>query len=278
MSTISAASVNELRKRTDLPLMECKRALTEANGDLDKAVEILRSQFAKAISKRADNETAEGRVHVVISGETGVMVELQCESAPSAKNELFAKLAEDVAQAVLKENPADVAALVALPAVKNRIEETVGLIREKMIVARFTRLSGGVFGSYVHHDFMGGALIQCSGAASATSSEVLRDICAHVVAMKPPYYTPSEIPAEIVEKEKAFILGQIQADPKNASKPANILEKMLDGKLKTWMAETVLTEQSMANAAKYPNTTISQALQKAGLTLTKVVRYKVGAQ
>ncbi len=87
-----------------------------------------------------------------------------------------------------------------------------------------------------------------------------------------------EIPAEIVEKEKAFILGQIQADPKNASKPANILEKMLDGKLKTWMAETVLTEQSMANAAKYPNTTISQALQKAGLTLTKVVRYKVGAQ
>lgn len=275
MSTISAASVNELRKRTDLPLMECKKALTETGGDLDKAVEWLRSQFGKAMTKRQENETAEGRVTVLISGDVAVIVELRCESAPSAKNELFGKLSEDLAAMIAEKNPADVTAFMEIPAAKNRLEETVGLIREKMVVYRFTRLTGGTFGFYIHHDLMGGALIQCTGTTSNT--ELLRDIGAHVVALNPAYYLVSEIPAEVVEKEKAFISSQIQADPKNASKPANIIEKMLDGKLKTWMGETVLVEQPMANAAKYPNQTVGAALQKAGLTLTKVVRYKVGA-
>lgn len=275
MSQISAAAVNELRKRTDLPLMECKKALTEASGDIEKAMEILRAGFGKAMSKRENNETAEGRVAVKISGDSAAIVELRCESAPTAKNELFGKLADDIASAVLEQKPADVAALTAIPAVKNRIEETVGLIREKMIVHRFARLNGGVFGYYIHHDQMGGALVQCAGSAAA--DELLRDIGAHIVALNPPYFTPAEIPAEVLEKEKAFIAQQIKDDPKNASKPANIIEKMSEGKIKTWMAETVLVEQPMANAAKYPNTTVGQALQKAGLSPTKFVRYRVGA-
>lgn len=275
MSQISAAAVNELRKRTDLPLMECKKALTEANGDLDKAMDILRAGFGKAMSKREHNETAEGRVAVVIDGDKAAIVELRCESAPTAKNDLFGKLADDVAKAVIEKNPADVAALLADPAVKNRLEETVGLIREKMVIHRFTRLQGGVFGAYIHHDKMSGALVQCSGTAK--NDELLRDIGAHVVALNPTYFQATDIPADALAKEKAFIAQQIKDDPKNASKPANIIEKMSEGKLKTWMAETVLTEQPMANAAKYPNTTVAQALQKAGLTLTKVVRYKVGS-
>jgi elongation factor Ts len=275
MSQISAAAVNELRKRTDLPLMECKKALTETKGDMDKAVEWLRSQFGKAMSKREANETAEGRVAVKIAGDSAVIVELRCESAPTAKNELFGKLADDVAQAVLDHDPTDVAALAAIPTVKNRVEETVGLIREKMIIHRFTKLTGGVFGFYVHHDQMGGALVQCGGTAKA--DELLRDIGAHIVALNPPYFTAAEIPAAVLDKEKAFITQQIKDDPKNASKPANIIEKMSEGKLKTWMAETVLTEQPMVNAVKYPNATVGQALQKAGLTATKFVRYKVGS-
>ena len=275
MSQISAAAVNDLRKRTDLPLMECKKALTEANGDIDKAMEILRAGFGKAMSKREANETAEGRVAVKIVGDSASIVELRCESAPTAKNELFGKLADDVATAVLEDNPADVATLTTIPTVKNRIEETVGLIREKMIVHRFTKLTGGVFGFYIHHDQMGGALVQCGGTAKA--DELLRDIGAHIVALNPPYFTAAEVPAEVLEKEKSFIVQQIKDDPKNASKPANIIEKMTEGKLKTWMAETVLTEQPMANGVKYPNTTVGQALQKAGLTPTKFVRYKVGA-
>ncbi len=273
--SISAAAVNELRKKTDLPLMECKKALTETNGDMDKAVEWLRSQFAKAMTKREANEAAEGRVAVRIAGDTAAIVEMRCESAPSAKNELFGKLADDVVTAVLDQKPADVAALIALPAVKNRIEETVGLIREKMIVHRFARLTGGVFGFYVHHDLMGGALVQCVGSGS--HDELLRDIGAHVVAMNPPYALPAGIPADVLAKEADFIAQQIAADPKNATKPANIIEKMKDGKIKAWMGETVLTEQAMVNAVKYPGQTVGQALAKAGLTLTTFVRYRVGS-
>jgi len=275
MSQISAAAVNELRKRTDLPLMECKKALTEAGGDLDKAVDILRSGFGKAMTKREANETAEGRVAVLIQGDTAAIVELRCESAPTAKNELFGKLADDVAKAVLEHNPADVDALLAMPAVKNRLEETVGLIREKMVVHRFTRLAGGVFGCYVHHDLMGGALVQCGGTAAA--DELLKDIGAHIVALNPPYFTADGVPAAVLEKEKAFIAQQIKDDPKNATKPANIIEKMADGKIKAWMAETVLVDQPMANGAKYPNTTVGDALKKASLTPTKFVRYRVGS-
>jgi elongation factor Ts len=275
MSQISAAAVNELRKRTDLPLMECKKALAEAGGDLDKAVDILRAGFGKAMSKREANETAEGRVAVVVDGVNAAIVELRCESAPTAKNELFGKLAEDVAKAVIQHNPADVAALAAIPEVKSRFEETVGLIREKMVVHRFTRLTGGVFGFYVHHDLMGGALVQCGGTAK--SDELLKDIGAHIVALNPPYFTAAEVPAAVLDKEKAFIAQQIKDDPKNASKPANIIEKMADGKIKAWMAETVLVDQPMANGLKYPNTTVGDALKKAGLTPTKFVRYRVGS-
>jgi elongation factor Ts len=275
MSQISAAAVNELRKRTDLPLMECKKALTESNGDMEKAIEWLRSQFAKQMTKRDANEAAEGRVSVSIQGDHAAIVELRCESAPTAKTDHFGKLADMVAATVVAKSPADVAALAALPDVKNKFEETVGLIREKMVIHRFSRLSGGVFGQYIHHDLMSAALVQCAGSAKA--DEVLRDIGAHIVALNPPYAIASQIPADVLAKEKAFIAQQIQEDPKNASKPANIIEKMAEGKLKTWMAETVLAEQPMANAAKYPGQTISQALQKVGLTLTTFVRYKVGS-
>ena len=275
MSQISAAAVNELRKRTDLPLMECKKALTEAGGDLDKAVDLLRAGFGKAMTKRENNETAEGRVAVAIQGDTAAIVELRCESAPTAKNELFGKLADDVAKAVIEHNPSDVAALMAIPAVKNRFEETVGLIREKMVVHRFARLHGGVFGHYLHHDLMGGALVQTGGTAA--NAELLKDIGAHIVALNPPYLTADGVPAAVLEKEKAFIADAIKADPKNSTKPANIIEKMADGKIKSWLKETVLVEQDMANGAKYPNTTVGDALKKAGLTPTRFVRFRVGA-
>lgn len=275
MSAISAAAVNELRKRTDLPLMECKKALTETNGDIEKAVDWLRAQFAKQMTKRAANEAAEGRVAFAFEGDAAAIVELRCESAPTAKTDLFGKLAEAVAAAVVKHNPADVTALAALPEVKAKLEETVGLIREKMEIFRFTRLTGGVFGSYLHHDLMGGALVQCAGTGK--HDELLKDVGAHMVALNPPYLTAAAIPADVLAKEKDFIAQQIKADPKNASKPANIIEKMSEGKIKAWMGETVLAEQQMANAAKYPSTTVAQALQKAGLTLTTAVRYRVGS-
>ncbi len=281
MSTISAAAVNELRKRTDLPMMECKKALVEANGDMDKAVEILRSQFAKATVKREGNETAEGRVGIAIDAATNVaaIVELRCESAPSAKSDQFIALAADVAKHLIASDAADVPALLAQKhgtgTVQDRINEVVGVIREKMIVHRFTRLSGGVFGQYVHHDGTVGVLLHCTGTGGTT--EILRDVSAHIAAMNPQYIVTSEVPADLMAKERAVVMSQIENEPKNAGKPANIIEKIAEGKLKTWLAEIVLAEQPMANAAKYPGQTVGQVLTKLGLTPAKFIRYKVGA-
>ena len=281
MSTISAAAVNELRKRTDLPMMECKKALVEANGDMDKAVEILRSQFAKATVKREGNETAEGRVGIAIDTAMNVaaIVELRCESAPSAKSDQFIALAADTAKHLIASDAADVPALLAQKhgsgTVQDRINEVVGVIREKMIVHRFTRLSGGVFGQYVHHDGTVGVLLHCTGTGGTT--EILRDVSAHIAAMNPQYIVTSEVPADLMAKERAVVMSQIENEPKNAGKPANIIEKIAEGKLKTWLAEIVLAEQPMANAAKYPGQTVGQVLTKLGLTPAKFIRYKVGA-
>lgn len=281
MSAISATAVNELRKRTDRPLMECKKALTETNGDIAKAVDLLRSWDAKAGTKREANETAEGRVAIGIVGENAAIVELRCESAPTAKNEHFSKLAEDIVKHIAEHNPADVTALLAQKfgagTVQDRINEAVGLIREKMIIHRFARFSGGSFGQYVHHDGTVGAIIHATGTPAAGAEEVLRDACAHASAMNPTFAVASMVPAETIEKEKTFAMTQIKEDPKNAGKPQNIIEKIAEGKLKTWMAESVFTEQPMVNATKYPNTTVGAALAKVGLKVEKMVRYKVGA-
>lgn len=285
MSTISAAAVNELRKRTDLPLMDCKKALTEAAGDMNKAIEILRSQFAKATVKREGNETAEGRIGIYVepAAETAAIVELRCETAPTAKNERYAELTYDIARHVASAAPETVDQLLTQPysggagTVQDRINEVVGVIREKMVVHRFERVKAPVYGHYVHHDGTVGVLIACSGTPTGPTDEALRDVCAHVAALNPQFTTAAEIPADVVEKEKAVALEQIKTDPKNTGKPANIIEKIAEGKLKTWMAETVMTEQPMANSAKYPNKTVGQVIQGLGLAPVRVLRYKVGA-
>jgi elongation factor Ts len=122
---------------------------------------------------------------------------------------------------------------------------------------------------------MVGVVVECRGGSP--NDELLRDVSAHIAALNPPYTSTEDVPADVVAKEKAAVMADIQADPKNASKPANIVEKIADGKLKTKLAEVVLTEQPMANAMKYPNTTVGAALAKAGLNPVKFVRLKVGA-
>lgn len=281
MSTISASAVNELRKRTDQPLMDCKKALTQTEGNIEKAIELLRSWNAKAGVKREANETAEGRIGIFIdaAAKSAGIVEMRCESAPSAKSDQYVALVNDLAKHVADHEAQDVGTLLTQSfgkaTIKDRIDEVVGLIREKMVVHRFARMTGGTFGAYVHHDGSVGTLLHCSGEAKA--DEQLRDICAHISALNPLYLQPSEIPADILAKEKEFSMNQIKEDPKNVGKPANIIEKIAEGKIKTWMAEIVLTEQPMANAAKYPGQTVGQLLHKLGLTPVKFIRYKVGA-
>jgi elongation factor Ts len=284
MSTpITPQMVKQLRDRTDMPMGECKKALEVSGGDIDKAIAHLQEQNSKMRAKREGNETAEGRIGVFIdnAAQVGAIVEVRCESAPSSKSDQFIALANDLAKHVAKKKPKDVAEMLTQPfvggsgTVQDRVNEVIGLIRENMKPQRFQRLEGGVYGSYVHHDGTVGVLLECKGGAP--NDEVLRDVATHIAALNPPYTTTAEVPADVIAREKELVMADITADPKNAGKPANILEKISEGKLKTRLAEIVLTEQPMANVGKYPNTTVGAALKKAGLEPVKFVRFKVGA-
>lgn len=282
-TTVTAASVNELRKRTDQPMMDCKTALVEAAGDMEKAIQILRERNSKVSVKRALNETAEGRIAIYIDNAAHVaaILDMRCESPPVAKAEAFVTLANDIAKQIAEKDPKNIEELLASPlvggkgTVTDRITEVIGLIRENMKPHRFTRLSGDLFGEYVHHDGSVGALIQVKGKDSADAG-ILRDLCQHVVALNPQYVRVADVPAEIVDKEKALAKQQVDADPKNAGKPANILEKIVEGKLRTALSESVFVEQPVANQQKYPKKTVGDVLKAAGLEIVKVVRVKVG--
>ncbi len=279
MSTISAATVKALRDRTNLPMMDCKAALVETDGDMEKAVDKLRAKFAGMQAKRADRETAEGRIATYIDGAKKVasIVEVRCESAPSAKNEHFVTLANDVAKHLaLNSNATTVEALLAEPfagkkTVAERFADVVGVIRENMKPARFVRVEGGLAGSYIHHDGSTGVLMQVEG--DKADDALLRDVCMHVVARNPAYARREDVPAAVLDKEKEIAKSQIEADPKNKNKPANIMEMIVQGKLKTWYADNVLVEQPFV---KDDSKTVGDVLQGAGYKLLKFVRYKVG--
>ena len=281
MAAVTPQMVKQLRDRTDQPMGLCKQALDQNGGDMEKAVDWLRAQNKNMGVKREGNETAEGRVGVYFdnTAKVAAIVEMRCESAPSAKSDQFIALANDLAKHVATSKAAGVAGVLAEPfgkgTVQDRINEVVGVIREKMVLHKFQRLAGGVFGGYTHHDGTVGVLIECKGGAA--NDELLRDVAAHVAALNPPYATTADVPVDVMQKEQGLVKADMDADPKNAGKPANILEKIAEGKLRTRLAEVVLTEQQMANEMKYPKTTVGAALKKAGLEPVKFIRFKVGA-
>jgi elongation factor Ts len=273
---ITAAQVNELRQRTSRPMMECKKALTQADGDMAKAEKILRETGHVA---KGDRTTGEGRIAVAVdpARQFGAMIEVLCESAPVAKSELFVALADDLARQVAIEGaktPEQLLAqkLIGDPSktVQQRIADVVNVIREAMKPGRMVRLQGHL-GHYVHHDGSIGVLLQVEG--NNPPPQVLRDVCMHIAATKPIAARREDVPAEVVEKEKEIARAQIANDPKNANKPANILDKIAEGKLKTFFAENVLVDQPFVKDA---SKTVGQLLQSAGLKVVRFVRYKVG--
>lgn len=275
MSTISAAAVKSLRDRTNAPMMDCKAALTEASGDMEKAIEILRKKNAAIQAKKGERETAEGRIaiHIDSAKAVGAIVEVRCESAPVAKSEQFIALANTVAKQAALHGAASVDALLAQPlgdtpgkTVNDAIGEVIGLIRENMKVARFTRLTGQL-GSYCHHDGSVGVLLQVEGKPA--DPQLLRDVCMHITAKNPVAGKREEVDPALVEKEKDIAKTQAQA----TGKPANIVEKIAEGKMKTWFAENVLLEQPFV---KDDSKTVGDLLRSAGVQLVKFVRYKVG--
>jgi len=272
---ISAAAVKRLRDRTNQPMMDCKAALIEAKGDEEKAVEILRKKSKDVQDKKVGRETAEGRIAAFIDAAKGVgaLVEMRCESAPVAKGDEFAKLANDVAKQVAVKAPASVEELLKEPlvddpkrTVNDRITDVVGLIRENMKPARMVRMTGQL-GSYIHHDFSVGVMIQVEGTQA--EPQLLREVCMHITAKNPVAARRDDISAETLEKEKEIAKSQAAA----TGKPANIVEKIAEGKMKTWFAENVLLEQPFV---KDDSKTVGDLLEAAGLKFVKFARLKVG--
>jgi elongation factor Ts len=277
---ISAGDVKKLRDTTNAPMMDCKAALEKANGDLQKAAQILREQNKAIAEKKGARETAEGRIAVYIDSAkaTAAILEMRCESAPVVKNEGFVQLANDIVKhiATTATVPASVDALLtqsydAKRTVKDRIEELVGLIRENMKPARFERLQGGEFGSYVHFDGSVGVLLQCEGKAS--DPQLLKDVCMHITAKQPAAARREDVDPAVIAREKEIALAQIAGDAKNKGKPANILEKIVEGKIKAWYIDNVLIEQPFV---KDDSKTVGALLDAAGLKIKKFIRFKVG--
>jgi elongation factor Ts len=280
MTTISAAAVKALRDRTNQPMMDCKAALTATGGDMEKAIEYLRTHGKNVAVTKGARETAEGRIAAYVD-ETqtmGALVEMRCESPPVVKSDAFILLSNEIAKQVALKGADSVEGLLAQPlagdpkhTVGDRINDTIGLIRENMKPARFTRLTGGLLGSYVHHDGSVGVLVQVEGEKA--DPQLLRDVCMHITAKNPVAARREDIAKEVVEKETEIARAQLAADPKNAKKPANILAMILEGKLKTWFAENVLVEQPFV---RDDSKTVGELLRAHGLKMVKFVRYRVG--
>lgn len=277
MAEITAAAVKALRERTDLPMMECKKALVAAEGDQEKAVEILKQQVGKVMDKRKDNVTAEGRFCVAAAddGSAIAMVEMMCESDPVAKSEDFNFLGQQCALQVLNGPGATTAEELLAQPVPDRpeitlqalLEEVTNKIREKMVVGRIARVEGPA-GSYVHHDGKTGSLFQAAGEAK--SDEILNDMAMHVAAMKPKVALPDQLEPAAVAAQRDSLTEQAKA----TGKPDNIIEKIVDGQMKKFYDEEgVLTAQPFA---KDDTKTVEKALADAGLTAVGFVCWELG--
>lgn len=279
MSQISAAAVKQLRDRTNLPMMDCKKALTETNGDMEKAIEELRKKFANVAAKKGERETAEGRIGVYFDPATkvGALVEVRCESAPVAKGPDFVKLTTELAKQIALNSPDSVATLMSQPfvddskkTVNDRLTEAIALLQENMKVARFHRGTGPQ-GSYIHHDGTVGVLLEVEG--ENVDPQLLKDVCMHIAATSPIAGTREDIPAATVDKEREIAQAQLDADPKNANKPANILENIITGKINKFFAENVLLEQPFV---KDDTKKVGDLFKAANVKFVRFTRYRVG--
>jgi elongation factor Ts len=243
---------------------------------MDQAIEILRKEGKAVAGKKAARETAEGRIGAWVdpSMNSGALIEMRCESPPVVKADAFIQLSNDLARQVALKGAASVEDLLAQPyvddpshTVNDRITDTISLIRENMKPARFARLSGGLIGSYIHHDGSVGVLLQVEGGRA--DPQLLRDVCMHITAKNPVAARREDVPQATVDKEMEIARAQAA----QTGKPANIVEKIAEGKVKTWFAENVLVEQPFV---RDDSKTVGQLLASAGLKVVTFVRYKVG--
>jgi elongation factor Ts len=269
MAAITAAMVGELRAKTDAPMMECKKALTEADGDMARAEELLRVKLGSKASKAASRITAEGVIAAYISGGTGALVEVNCETDFVTKNDDFINLANSIAKLVAEKKPADVAALSALPLDGKTVEELraalVGKIGENMSIRRFKRYqTGAKLTSYLHGTRIG-VMVEFEGP----DEQVGKDVAMHIAAMKPVALSGNEVPADLIEKERS-IATQKAAE---SGKPADIVAKMVEGSVQKYLKEVSLFNQPFVKNDKQ---TVEQMLKAANTSVKSFTMYVVG--
>lgn len=269
MAAITAALVGELRAKTDAPMMECKKALTEADGDMAKAEEILRVKLGSKASKAASRVTAEGVVAAYINGKVGALMEINSETDFVAKNDDFLKLANDSVRLVAENNPADIAALSALPLDGKTVEEVrsalVGKIGENMSIRRFKRFeTTGKLVSYLHGTRIG-VMVEYEGA----DEQVGKDVAMHIAAMKPVALSSADVPADLIEKERN--VAQLKAA--ESGKPADIAAKMVEGSVQKYLKEVSLLNQAFVKNDKQ---TVEQMLKAANTTIKSFAMFIVG--
>ena len=272
MAEVTAGMVKELREKTDAPMMECKKALAEANGDMAKAEEILRVKLGNKASKAASRVAAEGIVAAYIApdGKKGALVEVNCETDFVAKNEEFIGFAGALAQLVATQGPADVEALSRLPLKGVGVEETrkalVGKIGENMAIRRFTQMTAsGRLASYVHGGARIGVLVNVTGGDDALA----RDLAMHIAASKPVALSQAQVPAELVQRERAIATAKAA----ESGKPANIVEKMVEGSVQKFLKEVTLLGQPFVKNDKQ---SIEQLLKSRGASVEQFALYVVG--
>lgn len=279
MAEVTAAAVKALREKTGLPMMDCKRALTEAGGDLDAAIELLRKSGKKTMEKRVGRETSAGRIAVYASLDpaVGAMVELQCESAPVASNEEFVALAQDLVQQ-LAQGPGAASAdeLLSQPSpskagktLREQFDDLTNRIREVFRLQRVCRIDAPC-GGYAHHNGGNGVLLEIEGG----NAELAKDVCMHIAAMRPTVVSRDDVDPALVEKEREIAATAAR----NEGKPEKVIAKIAEGKLKDYYAQQCLAEQIHPNKEKYGGKTVGELAKAAGMKLARFVHWELGKE
>ena len=278
--------VQALREKTGCGMMDCKKALVETDGDMDKAVDFLREKGLASQAKKAGRIAAEGQVVALVEGKAGIILEVNAETDFVAGGDPFKEMCQKIAKVTLEQKPADVDALLKCTyegmTVEELVQELFLKLRENMKIRRFERVEGNVV-SYIHGGGRIGVLVNFDtteeAAATAEFNEMAKDVAMQIAAINPAYLDQASVPAEVIEKEKEIMIAQMKEDPKMANKPEQVLEKIVTGKIGKYYKENCLLEQAFVKdgdmtVAKY----IDSVAKKLGADIKMVsyIRYEKG--
>lgn len=286
MGKVSVAEIKELMKSTGVGMMDCKKALEENDGDMDKAIEFLREKGLATQAKKSGRAAAEGVVAAVVNGNVGVLLEVNTETDFAANTDDIRNFVNAVANTIIEKNPADVEALKAetisggTGTVGEALTELAGMkIRENIVIRRFTRLEG-ILASYIHNGGSIGVMVKLDTELSADQVAAIgKDVAMQSAALNAPYLNREQVPAEVIEKEKEIMLAQMSEDPKMANKPEQVKVKIVEGKVGKYYSENCLLEQAFVKDDKLSvQGYVDAEAKKLGgsIKVVDVIRYERG--